>query len=151
MPDVDGAYIGLYTTVVSLILLAGGSLPEAKLDRFLRRMNADRTTPVDNTEKVLTRMAKDGYIVKIKDSNGGDELIDYMVGPRGKIEVGKEGAANLVRAVYGENVQDLEQRLTRSLGIGGEEGETVYEEATPVQSAARRPGRPRRRGSDEDD
>lgn len=115
--DADSAYIGLYTTIISLILLSGGTLSESKLDRFLKRMNAEQSTPVDSTDKLLTRMIKEAYIVRVKDSSSGEELVDYMVGPRGKVEVGKEGVANFVRTVYGGGSEDLEQRLTRSLGL----------------------------------
>ncbi|KAF1967164.1 MAGE-domain-containing protein [Bimuria novae-zelandiae CBS 107.79] len=161
-PDLAGAYIGLYSTVISLILLSGGTLSEAKLDRFLKRMNAGDSTPVDTTDKVLMRMAKDGYIVKIKDTQGGEELVDYMVGPRGKVEVGKEGVRDLVRTVYGDDVQDLDQRLKRSLGLGedGEDGEAPpvvnggpVPSVEPVQERSQRrakPQRGRRAGSDDD-
>ena len=149
--DLDGAYIGLYSMVVSLILLSGGTLPEGKLDRFMKRMNAGDTTPVDTTDKVLARMAKDGYIVKVKDTQGGDEVVDYIVGPRGKIEVGKEGVANFVRTVYGDDVEDLEGRLKRSLGLGDEVDASAGngEAAIPVQQVERRPARQRRGDDDE--
>ena len=156
MADVDGAYIGLYTMVISLILLSGGTLSEGKLDRFLKRMNASDTTPVDTTEKVLARMAKDGYIVKIKDPQGGEETVDYMVGPRGKVEIGKDGVASFVRTVYGNDVEDLDQRLKRSLGLG-EAAETpvvgsdLAPSVEPVQDAARRPGRRRQRADSGDE
>lgn len=149
IPDLDGSYIGLYSMVIALILLSGGTLSENKLDRFLKRMNAGETTPLDTTDKVLARMAKDGYIVKIKDSSSGDEIVDYMVGPRGKVEVGKEGAANLVRRVYGNDVGDLEQRLTRSLGLG-EGGGGGAADGEPGPAVARRPGRPRRQDMEDD-
>ncbi|OAG06355.1 uncharacterized protein CC84DRAFT_1176368 [Paraphaeosphaeria sporulosa] len=87
LPDLESAYIGLYSTVISLILLSGGTLSEGKLDRFMKRMNAADTTPIDTTDKALARMAKDGYIVKVKETQGGEELVDYIVGPRGKVEV----------------------------------------------------------------
>lgn len=151
LPDLDGAYIGLYSMVISLILLSGGTLSEGKLDRFLKRMNAGDTTPVDTTEKVLARMAKDGYIVKIKDTQGGDEVVDYIVGPRGKIEVGKEGVANFVRTVYGDDVEDLDGRLKRSLGLGDEAvgNDAEGEPAVPVQHVERRSARQRRGDDDE--
>jgi hypothetical protein len=144
VPDQDSAYIALYSMVITLILLSGGTLSEGKLDRFLKRMNAGDTTPIDTTDKTLARMAKDGYVVKIKDTQGAEEIVDYIVGPRGKVEVGKQGAANLVRTVYGDNVEDLEGRLKRSLGLGedgeadGVDGEPA---ARPVQHIERRPGR----------
>lgn len=156
-PDVDSAYIGLYSMVITLILLSGGTISEGKLDRFLKRMNAAETTPVDTTEKVLARMAKDGYIVKIKDTQGGEELIDYMVGPRGKVEVGNEGAAQLVRTVYGDDVDDLDQRLKRSLGVSlHEETEAAHRDGhvaqsvEPVQDAARRSSRRQRQMYEEE-
>lgn len=62
--------------------------------------------------------------------DGGEEIIEYMVGPRGKIEVGTKGVAGLVREVYGraaetedmtalerDRMEEFEQRLARSLGI----------------------------------
>lgn len=122
VPDLESAYIGLYTTIISLILLSGGSLSEGKLDRFMKRMNAADTMPIDTTDKALARMAKDGYIVKIKETQGGEQTVDYIVGPRGKVEVGKHGVANFVSTVYGDNVEDLDERLQRSLGLA-EEGE----------------------------
>jgi hypothetical protein len=116
--DDESAYNGLYSMTVALILLSGGRLSESKLDRFLKRMNADDTTPIGSKELVLARMIKDAYIVKIKDSSSGEDIIDYMVGPRGKIEIGAEGTANTVRKVYGESATaDIEQRLARSLQI----------------------------------
>ncbi|ORY01172.1 MAGE family-domain-containing protein [Clohesyomyces aquaticus] len=157
--EIESSYVGFYSMIISLISLSGGSLPEGRLDRFLKRMNAETSTPVDRTDKVLARMIKEGYIVKIKDSSSGEDIVDYMVGPRGKAEVGDEGVANLVRTVSGNGIQDLEQRLNRSLGIAersapGEASQAAVNGAggASAPAAARRgPGRPRRRiPSDED-
>ncbi|KAJ4304855.1 hypothetical protein N0V90_000383 [Kalmusia sp. IMI 367209] len=149
-PDLDGSYIGLYSMIIALILLSGGTLSENKLDRFMKRMNAGETTPLDTTDRVLARMQKDGYIVKIKDSSSGEEVVDYMVGPRGKVEVGKEGVANLVRHVYGHDIEDLEQRLTRSLGLGEERDGGAANGEEPAAAVARRPGRPRKQEAEDD-
>lgn len=143
--------------VIALISLSGGTLSEGKLDRFLKRMNAHHNTPVDSTEEVLKRMTKEGYISRVKDTSG-EELVDYYVGPRGKVEVGEEAVANMVRTVYsGSSIEDLEQRLSRSLGVaeGGraqQRESAVDGDATPQsQSGGRRGvGRPRWR-RDEDD
>ncbi|KAF2198285.1 MAGE-domain-containing protein [Delitschia confertaspora ATCC 74209] len=149
--EVESAYVGLYTMIISLIALSGGTLPEAKLERFLKRVNADQSTPVDKTDKLLARMTKEGYIVKVKDqsSSTAEELIDYMVGPRGKVEVGDEGVAGLVRAVYGKGtVPDLEKRIERSLGISERRVLSTQTQPTVVNGdgapANRAPGRPRR-------
>lgn len=48
-------------------------------------------------------MCKEGYLVRTRETEGGEEMVEYMVGPRGKIEVGEAGVAGLVRTVYGRN------------------------------------------------
>lgn len=111
-------------------MLNGGSLAEQKLDRYLARTNAEVATPVDRTDKLLQRLCKEGYIIKTREMDGGEEVIEYVLGPRGKIEVGTSGVAGLVRTVYGKNsdhagltqlqmedLEDFEGKLGRSLGI----------------------------------
>jgi hypothetical protein len=149
--EAESAYVGLYTFVVSLVYLTGGMLPEAALDRFLRRANADQTTPVDRTEKLLQRMIKDGYVTKVKDSSSGEEKVDYVVGPRGKVEVGETGVAQFVKNVWGEDDADgLETRIARTLTLVPKE--SAPGKSTP-QPKGRRPGRTAntQRTSEEDD
>lgn len=112
-------------------MLNGGSLAEQKLDRYLARTNAEVATPVDRTDKLLQRLCKEGYIIKTREMDGGEEVVEYVLGPRGKIEVGTSGVAGLVRTVYGkdggdhagltqlqrEDLEDFEGKLGRSLGI----------------------------------
>lgn len=156
--ETESAYIGLYTIIVATIALHGGRIPEARLERALARMNAGETTPVDRTDKLLTRMEKQGYIVKIKETSGGEESIEYMVGSRGKVEVGKEGVAGLVRTVYRQNDDDgdaegdLEKRLERSLKnwviepaeLPGDRSATMSGTQADGAGAGRKRGRPRR-------
>lgn len=111
----EASYTAIYTFVCTLIYLHGGKLPDSKLDRHLRRLNADRTTPLGSTEDLMKRLQKDLYIAKHVEKS--DDTTEYMVGPRGKVEVGEEGAGGLVRTVYGGALDDLESRLDRSLGI----------------------------------
>ncbi|KAF1816576.1 MAGE-domain-containing protein, partial [Eremomyces bilateralis CBS 781.70] len=73
--DAESAYIGLYTFLISVIYLNGGSLAEAKLERYLRRANADEYTPVDRTDKLLQRMQREGYLVRVKDNSTGEEMV----------------------------------------------------------------------------
>lgn len=114
--QMEEAYVGLYSFVVSVIMLAGGRLPEAKLERYLKRTNADQSTPVDTKEKVLARMEKEGYIQRVREMNAGEETVEYLVGPRGKMEVGEEGMAGMVKMVYGNSFdEEAKQRLERSL------------------------------------
>ncbi|KAF2092017.1 MAGE-domain-containing protein [Saccharata proteae CBS 121410] len=112
----ESSYVGIYTFIITVIVLSGGELHESKLERLLRRMQADVSTPVGKTDQVINRLCKDGYIVKVKDSSSGAEEVKFVIGPRGKVEVGADGAAGMVRAVYGDAAdEDLERRLNRSL------------------------------------
>ncbi|XP_014554228.1 hypothetical protein COCVIDRAFT_17985 [Bipolaris victoriae FI3] len=120
MPNKEDAYVGLYTLTIALITISGGMMPEGKLDRALRRMNAEQTTPVGSKDKAIAAMVKDGYIVRVKETSGaGDETVDYIVGPRGKVEVGRDGVAQFIRAMHGqvEDEDELERRIQRTLNV----------------------------------
>ena len=152
MVNREDSYVGLYTMAIALIIISGGIIPEGKLDRALRRMNADQSTPMGSKDKTLSTMVKDGYIVKVKDaSGGGEETVDYIVGPRGKVEVGRDGVAQFIRTMHGESEDEaeLEKRIQRTLDAA-----EVYNNAAPsiegtqTQSAGRKRGRPR---NDEDE
>lgn len=123
----ESKYITLYTILISVILLSGGQLPHAKLERYLRRMQIEDNTPVlayPKTELLLKRMEKEGYLLKIRESAGagGEEDVYWIVGPRGKVEVGDACTKGLVKNVYGDpegdEGADLERRVARSLGLG---------------------------------
>jgi hypothetical protein len=161
IPDAstEAAYTALYTMIISLISLFGedGRLSDAKLDNYLKRMNADVNMPMDKTEATLQKMIKQGYLVKVKENNNGDEIIDWMVGPRGKVEVGNKGVKGLVEEVYGEDApDDLAERIRSSLGLKRVIGEQD-EEAAPAEvventrGTSRRSRRTGRRGNEEDD
>ncbi|MCJ1265524.1 hypothetical protein MMC22_005404 [Lobaria immixta] len=119
---VEASYTGLYTFIISIISLSPrGTIAESRLERHLKRMNADNyVLNGEKTEKVLKRMEREGYIVKVRERDGGgEESIDYVVGPRGKAEVGERGVAGVVRKVYGKKdveAAELEKKLVRSLG-----------------------------------
>ncbi|KAL8936648.1 MAG: hypothetical protein Q9211_004092 [Gyalolechia sp. 1 TL-2023] len=69
-------------------------------------------------------MEKEGYIVRVRERDGGgEETVEFVVGPRGKAEVGERGVAGAVRKVWGKmgtERAELERRLVRSLGEGVE-------------------------------
>jgi melanoma-associated antigen len=114
----EASYVGLYSFVISLIYISGGTLPETKLNGLLGRVNADQNTPLGPTDRVIARMIKDGYIAKVKDNSTGDETVDYIVGPRGKVEVGTEGVSQLAKMVWPEAEQeDLQARLDRTFAM----------------------------------
>ena len=134
----EASYVGLTTFIIALIYLSPSqSISESRLEKHLRRMNADNYVLAgEKTEKVLKRMEKENYIIKVRERDGGgEESVEYVIGPRGKVEVGEKGVAGLVRSVYGKKdaeADELERRLVRSLGdvviekksreVGEEEG-----------------------------
>lgn len=123
IPAPDPVYASLYTLVISMIVLSGGTLDETQFSRFMRRAHAEEDTPLGTTEKLLQRMNKDGYIVKAKDTSGGEERFEYMVGPLGKVEVDKHAIANTIRKIWGACDEDeLEQKIEKTLSLGGEGG-----------------------------
>ncbi|CAD6582265.1 MAG: hypothetical protein ASARMPREDX12_000890 [Alectoria sarmentosa] len=135
----EASYIGLTSFILALIYLSTSqTISESRLEKHLRRMNADNYVLAgEKTEKVLKRMERENYIVKVRERDGGgEESVEYVIGPRGKVEVGERGVAGLVRGVYGKKdaeADELERRLVRSLGdvviekkgrrIDGEEGD----------------------------
>jgi melanoma-associated antigen len=140
--------------------LNNGSLPEAKLERYLKRANADQWTPILSTEKLLQKLSKEGYLEKRRDTSGGEEIIEWVVGPRGKIEVGETGVQGFVRAVYeksGQDDEELGRKLERSLGLQLQHsivvdgpGETPQANGNADQPRSTR-GRPRQTARDDSD
>jgi MAGE family len=59
-------------------------------------------------------MIKQGYIVKVKDMVTGEPRFDYHLGPRGKVEVGKQGTVDFLAKVFcmswNTNVRFMEMR-----------------------------------------
>jgi hypothetical protein len=141
--------------IISLISLSGGTISDANLDKYLRRLNADVNTPIGQTEASLAKMVKQGYIILLKEGAGDDQTKEWMVGPRGKIEVGNRGVRELVREIYGENApDDLAKRINSSLGIKADENdeedaeEAENRQVNIGQSQRRGPGRPRRNAAE---
>ena len=96
-------------------------MAEGRLESALARVNADNYfLSGERTENILKRMERQGYIVKIRERDGGgEETVDYMVGPRGKAEIGERGVASMARRVYAKKDaerDELERKLVRSLG-----------------------------------
>lgn len=156
--DREAEYIGLCTIVVAMVAIAGGQISHAALERQLRRVNAERNMPGGpSTEKVLLRMIKDGYVMRVKETAAGEENIDYYLGPRGKMEIGEAGVAGLVRQVWrGEGGEELETKLERTLKVSGirVSGDATRPSAHGEPQAAEAPtrrGRPRRNEGDEED
>ncbi|OQD69979.1 hypothetical protein PENDEC_c028G00631 [Penicillium decumbens] len=142
----ESTYTALYSFIIAVISLNGGALGEQKLERYLARMNAETYTPIDRTDRFLARLCKEGYLVRTREMDGGEEIIEYMAGPRGKIEVGTGGVSGLVREVYGiggeetEERAEFETRLKRSLGIVGVGERAREEEAQAGENEGRSRG-----------
>jgi hypothetical protein len=161
----EASYIALYTTIIAIITLSGGELSDPRLRRHLSRLNAlenmpsmnphNETSPNEKTDNVLQRMIRQGYLVRVTESRsmGDDDGTTWHVGPRGKVEVGKEAIAAFVRTIYGGSNEELESKLQVSLKTGGRVPavpETVEEEAEAAApdgdpgASTRRTGRRRR-------
>lgn len=130
-------------------------ITDSKLKSILTKLNAETNMPMDKTSLILKKMAQQNYITRTVERNDGDEVIEWRVGPRGKIEIGTKGVEGLVKDVYGaEAPEDLDKRLDRSLGLGkrkevGGEVDPTHQNGTNATKVARR-GRPRREADDED-
>ena len=102
-PEEEAAYIGFYSIIISLIYLSGGNIKEAKLQQRLKRLGVHETVPqLGKTEKLLLRVIKDAYIVRIKENiNNDEEEVTYYLGPRAKVEIGPDGVRRMVKMVFG--------------------------------------------------
>ncbi|KAF5873321.1 putative mage family protein [Botrytis fragariae] len=158
----EATYIGFYTMVVSVIMLSPDStMTDSKLMSVLRKLNAETNLPLDKTTLILKKMMQQNYITRTIERNDGEELIEWRVGPRGRMEIGSKGVQGLVKEVYGEHApEDLDKRLERSLGLGkrkathGENGEgTEVPERNEASSSKRGSarGRPRRGAAEEEE
>lgn len=156
----DSTYTALYTFIISVITLSGGSILEQRLDRYLKRTSIEQYTPIDRTDRLLQRLCKEGYLVRNREMDGGEEVIEYMVGPRGKIEVGESGVSGLVRKVYGrdapaegEGIDEFEARLARSVGVKrtAQATEAATSAIAEESGANNRRNRRSTRGRDDDD
>lgn len=151
----EGKYTGIYSVIVTLISLSGGSLNDSKLDRYMKRMHLEDNTPLEGYEKpaaLLKRMEKDGYIVRVKETGpGGEEDISWILGSRAKVEIGDAGVSGLTKAVYGDlddaASEDLERRIARSLGVGERPMDRLRQQADSgvgADAERKKRGRPRK-------
>lgn len=106
----EASYTALSTFIVSLIYLNNNELPDSKLTRYMKRVNADTNTPFGMLDKVLQRMQREGYIDKRRENINGEDNIQWFIGPRGKVEIGVGGVAGLVKTVYGHGAVPLSKR-----------------------------------------
>lgn len=157
----ESKYVSIYTLLISLVQLSGGTLPDAKMDRYLRRVNMEDSTPVSGfgkTEQLLKRLEKDGYVYKVREPTGtGDDDVYWVVGPRGKTEVGDEGVRGLVKVVYGEMGEgadeELETKIAKSLSIGQKAVAKGHEQQQNggAEKQKKRRGRPKKNQQNEEE
>ncbi|KAI5814731.1 MAGE family-domain-containing protein, partial [Pyronema omphalodes] len=152
----DSTYLGLVSFVVALVYQNGRVLPQNKLYRYLKRMNADEYTPIGTTEKVLQMMQRHGYIVRVTDTQGDETSYDYHLGPRAKKEIEEGGVLEMIKEVYGEDTpRDVERRFKVNVGVEikagfeGEEGEGE-KSAQKSKRKGKQPARRQREESDDD-
>lgn len=162
--EAESQYTAVASFIIALIMLSGGTLQDSRLDRYLSRANINEVTPfsnsvsinLDKTEKLLKKLEKDGYVVKIKDTSSGEETIEWVVGPRGKIEVGDKGVRGLVKTVYGdvEDEEEFRRRLERSLGVLEPKGAAVNGQVSKKKTkskSSQRKGQEEDAGEEEED
>ncbi|KAM3064796.1 hypothetical protein ACMFMF_011715 [Clarireedia jacksonii] len=159
----EATYIGFYTTIVSIIMLSpDGTISDSKFTSILKKLEADENLPTDKTALVVKKMLQQNYISKIVEKTADEEIIEWRVGPRGKVEIGTRSVQGLVREIYGENTpEDLERRLDRSLGLGkrksaeeveADEGvDALSSNNTSSRSTAKKPRSRRAVEGEEDD
>ncbi|KAG9242140.1 MAGE family-domain-containing protein [Calycina marina] len=113
----EASYVGLCTMIVTLISMSPQQqCLEAKLLSYLAKLNLDTYMLGEKTAVILKKMSAQGYIYKSVEKTPDDETILWLVGPRGKIEIGNDGIAGFVSEVYGESAPvDLEKRLDKTL------------------------------------
>jgi melanoma-associated antigen len=137
--------------IVAIISLSGGTISEEKLDHSLFRKTR---VPDSESTSALARMCREGFITKITDNSSGQTSVEYIVGPRGKIQIGEEGVKSFVKAVWAEDDKaaqaDLEKQLDRTLKLA-KAPEKKADDATPIPAPKKR-GRPPKRteGTDEE-
>ena len=156
----ESKYTALYTLLISSIQLSGGALLDAKMERYLRSLSLEDNTPLEGpeisrTENLFKRFDREAYILKVKEVAGflGEEDVFWVVGPRGKVEIGEEGILGLVRAVYGdlgeEGEEELESKIARSLGVA--EREALPEKQQQQQNGEKKQKKVRKRRDAEDE
>lgn len=164
--EAESTYTALYSFVLSLIYLNKGALPDGKMERYLKRVNIESYTPLGSIEKLMQRMAKEGYVEKRRDTSSGEEVVEWVPGPRGRMEIGAQGVADMVQRVYagaeadGEitEQEELTKKLERSLGIkfqapaNADGDEQMREDGEPPPTQQRRRGKqPAAQDEDSDD
>lgn len=153
----EGTYTGIYSVIVALISLSGGTLSDSKLERYMKRVHLDDSTPVEGYEKpalLIKRMERDGYIVRVKETGpGGEEDVSWVLGSRAKVEIGDDGVRGLTEAVYnqpeGAEGEELDKRIARSLGVGDRPADRQRQAESGAEKKTR--GRRRRDEENEDD
>lgn len=129
--------MGLCSVIVSIIALtSGGQISDHKLMLHLKRLNAEKNTGLDTTPMTLKKMINQGYIAKVVERSADEDTVEWIVGPRGKIEIGSTAIRGLVTEVYGENApDDLDKRLQRSLGMEMKHSNANQEEEASEEEA----------------
>lgn len=131
------------------------------MERYISKLGMSDISPLGENEKtefLFKRLLKDGYIVRSKESTGtGEDDVQWLVGPRGKVEVGEDGVRGLTKAVWGEleerDDMDLDRKIERSLGVGERMAAAVRRDGSgdPGEKQKTKPRRRKRRSGNGED
>lgn len=155
--DTESTYVALVGMIVAILYLhmpSGESssnadsqksaedqtepISDARFMRFLGRLNLRDYTPMGTDgsttlEKTLARMLREGYIDKRRDTSGGEEVVEWIAGPRAKREYDRQSIAAIVRKVYGFGLNGSGKGLPRSTAQANESDDEDAEAPGPVK------------------
>lgn len=113
----DRNYNAVLMVVLIIVIMSDEQCcSENRATSFLERLKWFPTTPVGPYDEVVSKMARQGYIERIKDDQSADGAYNLHVGPRGKLETlqNREELFSVISRVYGhEDDETAQERLQR--------------------------------------
>lgn len=131
------------------------------MERYTSKLGMADVSPLGENEKtefLFKRLQKDGYIVRSKESTGtGEDDVQWLVGPRGKVEVGEDGVRGLTKAIWGDlsdkDDEEMDRKIERSLGVGERMAAVGRRDAGGEggEKQKKKPGRRKRQSRDDEE
>ncbi|KAG9302319.1 hypothetical protein G9A89_008811 [Geosiphon pyriformis] len=121
----EESIMGLLTVILSLILVNGHILTDDQLKDYITRLHLHEANETfGDVEKLLLSFVKQGYLGRQKsgmiDQISEKENVEYIWGPRAKVEIPKENLIQFIKMIFGpEAPQDLARQIERVSGFDG--------------------------------